>query len=52
MDSLGDIAMAITLSPSKNYFFVIFATVLALIFLGGLIFGRLSKRVKREMKDR
>lgn len=52
MESLGDIAMAISQSPSKNYFFIVFATVLALIFLGGLVFGRLSKRIKREMKDR
>lgn len=52
MESLGDIALAISSSPAKNYFFVVFATVLALIFVGGLVFGRLSKRVKREQKDR
>ncbi|CAH3167753.1 unnamed protein product [Porites lobata] len=51
-ETLGDLALAISSSPSKNYFFIIFATCLALIFVGGLVFGRLSKRIKREIKDR
>ncbi|KAJ7370351.1 glycogenin glucosyltransferase glg1 [Desmophyllum pertusum] len=51
-ETLGDLALSISSSPSKNYFFVIFATCLALIFVGGLVFGRLSKRIKREVKDR
>lgn len=51
-ETLGDLALSITSSPSKNYFFIIFATCLALIFVGGLVFGRLSKRIKREVKDR
>lgn len=51
-ETIGDLAVAISASPSKNYFFVIFATCLALIFVGGLVFGRLSKRIKREVKDR
>ncbi|XP_001641258.2 Golgi apparatus protein 1 isoform X2 [Nematostella vectensis] len=51
-ESFSDLAAAITLSPSKNYFFMVFAIALSLIFVGGLVFGRISKRVKREIKDR
>ncbi|XP_020607607.1 Golgi apparatus protein 1-like isoform X2 [Orbicella faveolata] len=51
-ETIGDLALAISSSPSKNYFFVIFATCLALIFVGGLVFGRLSKRIRKEVKDR
>ena len=51
-ETIGDLAVAISSSPSKNYFFVIFATCLALIFVGGLVFGRLSKRIRKEVKDR
>ncbi|XP_067052995.1 Golgi apparatus protein 1-like [Acropora muricata] len=51
-ESLGDLAAFVVASPSKNYFFIVFATGLALIFVGGLVFGRLSKRIKREVKDR
>ncbi|XP_068684167.1 Golgi apparatus protein 1-like [Montipora foliosa] len=51
-ESLGDLAAFVIASPSKNYFFIVFATCLALIFVGGLVFGRLSKRIKKEVKDR
>ena len=51
-ETLGDLALIMSSSPSKNYFFVIFATCLALIFVGGLVFGRLSKRIRKEVKDR
>ena len=44
--------LAVSSSPSRNYFFIVFATCLALIFVGGLVFGRLSKRVRQEYKDR
>ena len=51
-ETIGDLALAISSSPSKNYFFVIFATCLALIFVCGLVFGRLFKRIRKEVKDR
>ncbi|XP_078354991.1 Golgi apparatus protein 1-like [Oculina patagonica] len=43
-ETIGDLAVATSSSSSKNYYFVIFATCLALIFVGGLVFRRLSKR--------
>ena len=52
LETLSDIALSISASPSKNYFLMVIAIALALIFLGGLVFGRISKRVKREIKDR
>lgn len=51
-ETLSDVALSLSASPSKNYFLMVIAIALALIFLGGLVFGRLSKRVKRELKDR
>ena len=42
----------VSLSSSRNYFFSIMLTFLAVIFCGGLCCGRLSRRVRREMKSR
>ena len=51
-ESLTDLASVVSSSPRRNYFFIVFSCALAIIFLGGLISGRLSKRVTRDAKNR
>ncbi|XP_028417927.1 Golgi apparatus protein 1-like [Dendronephthya gigantea] len=51
-ESLTDLASVLSNSPRKNYFFIVFSCALAIIFIGGLISGRLTKRITREAKNR
>ena len=51
-ESLTDLASVVSSSPRRNYFFIVFSCALAIIFIGGLISGRLSKRVTRDAKNR
>lgn len=50
--TIPQLAAVVAVSPSRNYFYVVFFVVLALIFIGGLVFGRISKRVRQEFKSR
>ncbi|XP_046842726.1 Golgi apparatus protein 1-like isoform X2 [Xenia sp. Carnegie-2017] len=51
-ESFIELAAVINTSPQRNYFFIVFSCVLAIIFVGGLVSGRLTKRVAREVKNR
>jgi Golgi apparatus protein 1 len=40
------------MSPHKNYFLMLVGMFFSLIFIVGLLCGRVTKRVKRELKNR
>ena len=39
-------------SPSKHYFAAIILALTGIIFFGGIFCGRVTKRVRMEMKNR
>ncbi|KAF5892791.1 Golgi apparatus protein 1-like, partial [Clarias magur] len=39
-------------SPSKNYIMLVIVLAVGVLFLVGLLCGRITKRVTRELKDR
>jgi len=43
---------AVMESPDRHVFLTVFATMVIIIFVLGLCFGRVTKRVKAELKDR
>jgi hypothetical protein len=51
-ESLSEYAHLVSVSPSRHYFMVVFICIIGAIFIGGLLFGRVTKRVKREMKSK
>lgn len=52
IDTVGDLVTQLNNSSSRHYFLTIFGMIITFIFLGGLLFGRITKRVAREMKSR
>ena len=44
--------MQVMTSPSKNYILFMIAVSVCVLFLVGLLCGRITKRVTRELKDR
>ncbi|XP_075245658.1 Golgi apparatus protein 1-like isoform X3 [Convolutriloba macropyga] len=52
LDSVGDLMSQINESSNRHYFLTIFGMLITVIFFGGLLFGRVTKRVAREMKSR
>lgn len=51
-EGFSDLAMQVLTSPSKNYIISMIALSVCFLFLIGLVCGRFSKRVTRELKDR
>uniref|UniRef100_A0A672PKJ8 Golgi apparatus protein 1 n=1 Tax=Sinocyclocheilus grahami TaxID=75366 RepID=A0A672PKJ8_SINGR len=51
-EGFSDLAVQVMTSPSKNYILLIIALAVSLLFLVGLLCGRITKRVTRELKDR
>ncbi|ELT94856.1 hypothetical protein CAPTEDRAFT_177499 [Capitella teleta] len=51
-DDMSDLFVQITSSPVRHHFFAAFLSVIGVIFIFGLCCGRVTKRVKREMKNR
>uniref|UniRef100_A0A3P8NG41 Golgi apparatus protein 1 n=1 Tax=Astatotilapia calliptera TaxID=8154 RepID=A0A3P8NG41_ASTCA len=51
-EGLGDLAMQVMTSPSKNYILTVICAGVALLFMMGLFCGRFTKRVTQELKDR
>ncbi|XP_076470547.1 Golgi apparatus protein 1-like isoform X2 [Babylonia areolata] len=51
-ESFGEIYDSIASSPSKNYFMVVLFTVVAIIFIVGISCGRVTKRVRAEIKNK
>lgn len=51
-EGFSDLAVQVMTSPSKNYILLVIALSVCVLFLVGLLCGRLTKRVTRELKDR
>lgn len=51
-EGFSDLAVQVMTSPSKNYILLVMALSVCVLFLVGLLCGRLTKRVTRELKDR
>nr|KAG5690596.1 hypothetical protein BaRGS_022600 [Batillaria attramentaria] len=51
-ESFGEIYESIVQSPAKNYFVAILFTVVGVIFIVGLTCGRVTKRVRAELKNK
>lgn len=51
-DGFSDLAVQVMTSPSKNYILLMMALSVFALFLVGLLCGRITKRVTRELKDR
>ncbi|CAL8380231.1 unnamed protein product [Arctogadus glacialis] len=51
-EGFSDLAMQVMTSPSKNYILFMIAVSVCVLFLVGLLCGRITKRVTRELKDR
>ncbi|MBN3316642.1 GSLG1 protein, partial [Atractosteus spatula] len=51
-EGFSDLAMQVMISPSKNYILFMIALGVCVLFLVGLLCGRITKRVTRELKDR
>lgn len=47
-----DLAGQVLTSPAKRYILSMLATCVVLLFLMGLLCGRITKRVTQELKDR
>ena len=52
VETLAEIVETIQLSPNRNYFAIVLFSCLAVIFMFGLCCGRVTKRLKRQVKDR
>ncbi|XP_064639932.1 Golgi apparatus protein 1-like isoform X2 [Lineus longissimus] len=51
-ETVQELVAQITTSPAKNYFIGIIFAVIGTIFIGGLFCGRVTKRVRAEMKNK
>ncbi|KAI5616309.1 Golgi apparatus protein 1, partial [Silurus asotus] len=51
-EDFADLAFQVMISPSKNYILLVVALAVCALFLIGLLCGRITKRVTRELKDR
>ncbi|KAM9817200.1 Golgi apparatus protein 1-like [Neosynchiropus ocellatus] len=51
-EGFADLAVQVMTSPSKNYIILMMALCVCVLFLVGLLCGRITKRVTRELKDR
>uniref|UniRef100_A0A3B5M3A0 Golgi apparatus protein 1 n=1 Tax=Xiphophorus couchianus TaxID=32473 RepID=A0A3B5M3A0_9TELE len=51
-EGFSDLAVQVMTSPSKNYILLVMALSVCVLFLVGLLCGRITKRVTRELKDR
>ncbi|KAH0619456.1 hypothetical protein JD844_000099 [Phrynosoma platyrhinos] len=50
-EGFSDLAMQVMTSPSKNYILSVISVSICVLFLIGLMCGRITKRVTRELKD-
>uniref|UniRef100_A0A7N8YQI9 Golgi apparatus protein 1 n=1 Tax=Mastacembelus armatus TaxID=205130 RepID=A0A7N8YQI9_9TELE len=51
-EGFSDLAVQVMTSPSKNYILFMIALGVCILFLVGLLCGRITKQVTRELKDR
>ncbi|GAA6112126.1 Golgi apparatus protein 1b, partial [Tachysurus ichikawai] len=51
-EGFADLAFQVISSPSKNYILLVIALAVCVLFAVGLLCGRITKHVTRELKDR
>jgi len=51
-DSISAVMDAVNMSPNRNYIYMTVLLVLTILFLGGILFGRLTKKIRAEIKNR
>lgn len=51
-EGFSDLAMQVMTSPSKNYILAMICLGVCVLFLFGLLCGRITKRVMQEQKNR
>ncbi|XP_060924891.1 Golgi apparatus protein 1-like isoform X1 [Limanda limanda] len=51
-EGFSDLALQVMTSPSKNYILLMISVSVCILFLVGLLCGRITKRVTRELKNR
>ncbi|XP_074644298.1 Golgi apparatus protein 1-like isoform X2 [Tubulanus polymorphus] len=51
-ETLKDVAIQLNQSPSRQYFIAVIFAVIGFIFIGGLFCGRVTKRVRAEVKNK
>ncbi|GFO47337.1 Golgi apparatus protein 1 [Plakobranchus ocellatus] len=52
LESFSEVFDQITISPARNYFLAVIFTAIGLIFIFGLTCGRVTKRVRAELKNK
>ena len=52
VESIGEYMAIASTSPAKNYLASVMLGVVFIIFVVGLMCGRVTKRVRRELKNR
>ncbi|RUS83099.1 hypothetical protein EGW08_009131 [Elysia chlorotica] len=52
MESFSEMIDQVNASPARNYFFAVIFTVIGIIFIFGLTCGRVTKRVRAELKNK
>jgi len=52
INGIQDLWIHVSNSPHKNYFLLIVFTFFSMIFIVGLCCGRVTKRLRRDLKDR
>jgi len=52
VESIGEYMSIVSTSPAKNYLASFILGVVCIIFIVGLMCGRVTKRVRRELKNR
>ncbi|TSL75299.1 Golgi apparatus protein 1 [Bagarius yarrelli] len=51
-EGFADLAFQVMTSPSKNYILLVILLAVCVLFVVGLLCGRITKQVTRELKDR
>ncbi|XP_057291039.1 Golgi apparatus protein 1-like isoform X2 [Hydractinia symbiolongicarpus] len=51
-DSISAVIQAVHQSPNRNNIYMTLMVILTILFVGGIIFGRFTKRVRAEVKNR
>lgn len=51
-DSITNVLEAVSASPNRNSIYITVMMILGVLFLGGILFGRVTKRARAEMKNR
>jgi len=51
-DSITNVLQAVSASPNRNSIYITVMLILGVLFLGGILFGRVTKQSHAEMKNR